>query len=447
MTQIVVIGADAAGASAASGIKRLQPDWDVIMCDAGEFSSYAACGLPYWAAGQIPHASALIARTPDQHKANGIDVRMGHTATNIDTAAGTVTVRSSEGEQTLGYDGLVIATGAEPLRPPIPGIDAPNVYAVHTIPGVQPLLDAMPPTGSKAVVVGAGFIGLEMAEAFLDRGLEVTVVDLAEHPMVSLDADMGQIVAEQMSAQGITGVFGQGVVEIKTSDAGEAFAVETESHTFPCDVVVLALGVRPRVAIAAEAGLPLGHSGGIATDDRQLVAENIYAAGDCVDTYHRLLGHTVVMPLGTHANKQGRIAGINLAGGDETFPGIIGTAITKVGRTCIARTGLTQRQCDDSGFNARSATITSAVIASYMPDPGRMMVKVTAARDSGRLLGAQIVGDRALAAKRIDTLATAIWNSMTASDLMNMDLSYAPPFSPVWDPVQMAARRLLATSD
>jgi NADPH-dependent 2,4-dienoyl-CoA reductase/sulfur reductase-like enzyme len=321
------------------------------------------------------------------------------------------------------------------------------VYAVHTIPGVQPLLDAMPPTGSKAVVVGAGFIGLEMAEAFLGRGLEVTVVDLAEHPMVSLDADMGQIVAEQMSAQGITGVFGQGVVEIKTSDAGEAFAVETESHTFPCDVVVLALGVRPRVAIAAEAGLPLGHSGGIATDDRQLVAENIYAAGDCVDTYHRLLGHTVVMPLGTHANKQGRIAGINLAGGDETFPGIIGTAITKVGRTCIARTGLTQRQCDDSGFNARSATITSAVIASYMPDPGRMMVKVTAARDSGRLLGAQIVGDRALAAKRIDTLATAIWNSMTASDLMNMDLSYAPPFSPVWDPVQMAARRLLATSD
>lgn len=446
MTRVVVIGADAAGASAAAGIKRTAPEWDVIMLDRGTYTSYAACGLPYWAAGQIPDKSQLVARSPEQHRANGIDVRLQHEVTGIDVAAGTLDVRQPEGEHVLGYDALLIATGAGPALPPVDGLEAPNVHAIHTIPGVQSLVESMPGSGAKAVVVGAGFIGLEMAEAFVDRGLDVTVVDLADHPMVSLDTDMGQLVAEQMAAQGITGIFGQALTRIVVGPDGLAESVETDSASFPCDVVVVALGVKPQVDLAVAAGLPIGHSGGIATDDHQQVVPGIYAAGDCVDTYHRLLGHTVVMPLGTHANKQGRVAGINIAGGDARFPGIIGTAITKVGRTCIARTGLSQKQSEASGFETTSVTSTTPVIAHYMPDPGRMTVKLTATVDNGRLLGAQIVGDRPLAAKRIDTAATAIWNSMTAEDLLNMDLSYAPPFSPVWDPVQIAARRLLSSS-
>lgn len=444
MTRIVVIGADAAGASAASGIKRAQPDWDVIMLDRGTYTSYAACGLPYWVAGQISQKSHLIARSPEQHRANGLDVRLKHDVTNIDVDAATVSVTSPDGELTLGYDGLMIATGAAPITPPVSGVHAPNVFAVHTISGVEPLVRAMPATGTRAVIVGAGFIGIEMAEAFLDRGLDVTVVDLADHPMVSLDSDMGALVDDRMGKQGVNGVFGHRLEGIVLDSQGLARAVETDGGTFPCDLVVLALGVRPQVGLAETAGLPLGPGGGIATDDRQQVSDGIYAAGDCVDTYHRLLGHTVVMPLGTHANKQGRVAGINMAGGDATFPGILGTAITKVGHTCIARTGLSQAQSEAAGYNAHSVTSTTPVIAGYMPDPGQMTVKLTADVETGQLLGGQIVGDRALAAKRIDTVATALWNSMSTSDLLNLDLSYAPPFSPVWDPVQIAARRLLS---
>lgn len=449
MTKIVVIGGDAAGASAASQIKRKQPDWDVVMFERGQITSYAACGLPYWVAGQIPTRDLLIARTPAEHRANGIDVRVGAEVVGLDPAAGTVTVRSQDGgEFEEGYDQVVIGTGAMPVSPPIPGSSAPNVGTIHTVPGTQVLLDRITDVGApprRAVVVGAGFIGIEMAEAFLDCGIQVTVIDQADQPMVSLDPDMGAVLAQRMAVQQIACEFGQAVREIELDGDGLARAVVTDAGRYPCDVVVLALGVRPNTALARDAGLPLGPAGGLLTDRRQQVLGHagIWAAGDCVESYHRLLRRTVHVPLGTHANKQGRVVGLNATGGYATFPGIIGTAITKVGSTHVARTGLTQRQAAEAGFDAVAAIVQTPVIAGYMPDHGLMATKLLAERGTGRLLGGQIVGDQVGAAKRIDTLVMAIWSGFTAEDLIGADLSYAPPSSPVWDPVQTAARRVL----
>lgn len=449
MTKIVVIGGDAAGASAGSQIKRKQSTWDVVMLERGQVTSYAACGLPYWVAGQVPRRDQLIARTPEGHRANGIDVRLGAEVVGIDPAAGTVTVHSAGGGETVeGYDQLVIGTGAMPVRPPIPGSSAPNVGTVHTVPGTQLLLDRITEADAplrRAVVVGAGFIGIEMAEAFLDRGIDVTVIDQADQPMVSLDPDMGAVLAQRMAVQGVACEFGQAVRELELDGDGLARAVLTDAGRYPCDVVVLALGVRPNTAVAGEAGLPLGPAGGLLTDRRQQVLGHpgIWAAGDCVESYHRLLRRTVHVPLGTHANKQGRVVGLNAAGDYATFPGIIGTAITKVGGTHVARTGLTEAQAAEAGFDAVAAIVQTPVIAGYMPDPGVMATKLLAERGTGRLLGGQIVGDQVGAAKRIDTVVMAIWTGLTAEDLIGADLSYAPPSSPVWDPVQTAARRIL----
>ncbi|MDQ1247642.1 MAG: hypothetical protein QG597_2013 [Actinomycetota bacterium] len=421
------------------------------MFERGQITSYAACGLPYWVAGQVPRQDMLIARTPRQHRARGIDVRLGTEVVGIDPRASSVTVRTQDGQESIeGYDQLVIGTGALPVRPPIPGSQAPNVATVHTVPGTQDLVDQLTRSGSaprRAVVVGAGFIGIEMAEAFLDRGIAVTVIDQATHPMVSFDPDMGAVLAESMADQGVACAFGQAVREVELDEAGLAQAVLTDAGRYPCELVVLALGVRPNTGIAIEAGLPVGDSGGLLTDRRQQVRdhEDIWAAGDCVETYHRLLRTTVHMPLGTHANKQGRVLGLNVAGEYATFPGIIGTAITKVGTAHLSRTGLTEAQAAQAGFDAVAAKVQTSVIAGYMPNPGRMITKVLAERGTGRLLGGQIIGDRVGAAKRIDTLAMAIWTGFTAEDLTGADLSYAPPFSPTWDPVQTAARRLLPT--
>lgn len=442
MTKIVVVGGDAAGATAASVAKRRQPEWDVVVLERGEITSYAACGLPYWLAGQIPQRESLIARTPERHRANGLDVRTGATAVGIDVAAGTVRVRSGDHEYDEGYDHLVLATGANPIVPPIPGADAPNVGVVHTVPGSQRILDEIEAGARRAVVVGGGFIGIEMAEAFTDRGIAVTVLDLAPAPMTVLDPDMSAEVATMMAANGIDCAFGQPAREIELDSRGRAVAVRTDADRYPCDLVVLAVGMRPASDLAAGAGLPLGRAGGILVDRRQRVRgqANIWAAGDCSLTYHRLLREDVPVPLGTHANKQGRVAGTAITGGSLTFPGVIGTAITKVGTCHIGRTGLTEAEAAAAGFATSTGRATTNVIAHYMPDHGTMTTKVVAESGTGRLLGGQIVGDQPGAAKRIDTLATAIWNCMTAEELVGMDLSYAPPFSPVWDPVQTAAR-------
>jgi NADPH-dependent 2,4-dienoyl-CoA reductase/sulfur reductase-like enzyme len=445
MSRLVVVGGDAAGASAASQAKKRCPDLDVVMFERGRASSYSACGIPYWISGAVESESALVARTPEQHRAAGLDVRMRTEVVGIDLDRRTVHWRELDSgrEGTEGFDDLVYATGSVPARPPVPGIDATGVYGVQVLDdGAALLAELDSGRVRRVVVVGGGYIGLEIAEACRVRGLDVTVVDLSATPVGTFDPDVGTFIADAVREHGIRLVLSDGVAAVDVDRDGHARAVVTRSgRELPADLVVLGLGVRPNVRLAQEAGIPLGTSGGIAVDVRMRTrAEGVWAAGDCVESVHRVSGERVVVALGTHANKQGRVAGINIGGGYATFPGVIGTAVTKICDTEVARTGLSSREAEAAGFSFVTAVVDSTTKAGYFPGAQPIRVKMIAERRSGRLLGAQIVGRQA-AAKRIDALAICIWNEMSVGEVLGLDLSYAPPFAPVWDPVLIAARK------
>ncbi len=446
MDRLVVIGGDAAGMSAASQArKRRGPDeLQIVAFERGRATSYSACGIPYWISGEVEREEQLVSRSPEAHRRNHIDVRTRTEVVGIDLSARRVQARDLDTgrEYTEPFDDLVYAAGSVPARPPVPGIDASGVYGVQTLDDGAALRAALTPEVRRVVIVGGGYIGLEVAEACQVRGLQVTVVDRSATPVGMFDPDVGAFIAKAVRGLGVELVLGDAVAEIATDDDGRACAVHTASgRQLPADVVVLGLGVRPNVALARDAGIPLGPSGGIAVDHRMRTqAKGVWAAGDCVESIHRLSGQRVVVALGTHANKQGRVAGINLGGGYATFPGVIGTAITKVCDVEVSRTGLSEAEAEAAGYRFVSAVVDSTTKAGYFPGAQPIRVKLVAEKRTGRLLGAQIVG-RNDAAKRIDVLATAIWNEMHVDDVLSLDLSYAPPFSPVWDPVLIAARK------
>ncbi|MFI1167889.1 FAD-dependent oxidoreductase [Streptomyces sp. NPDC020801] len=454
--RLVVIGGDAAGMSAASQARRLRgPDeLEIVAFERGHFTSFSACGIPYWVGGDVAERDELIARTPEEHRARHIDLRMRTEVTEIDVAAGRVRARdvdSGAGSWT-SYDKLVIATGARPVRPDMPGVDAPGVHGVQTLDDGEALLDSLarargrsssaPP---RAVVVGAGYIGVEMAEALIKRGYEVTVVSSGEEPMSTLDPDMGRLVHEAMEGLGITMVDNTEVTKVLTADDGRVRAVAAEDAEYPADVVVLGIGVRPESGLARAAGLPLGAHGGLLTDRAMRVRghENIWAGGDCVEVLDLVSGQQRHVPLGTHANKHGQVIGTNVGGGYATFPGVVGTAVSKVCDLEIARTGLREKDARRVGLRFETVTVESTSRAGYYPGALPMTVKMLAERRTGRLLGVQIVG-REGAAKRVDVAAVALTAGMTVEQMTALDLGYAPPFSPVWDPVLVAARRAAA---
>jgi NADPH-dependent 2,4-dienoyl-CoA reductase/sulfur reductase-like enzyme len=445
--RLVVIGGDAAGMSAASQARRLRgpDDLEILAFERGNFTSFAACGIPYWIAGMIDERDELIARRPEVFREKQhIDVRTRHEVVGIDTDARTVTVRDLDaGEEAQhGYDQLLVATGATPVRPPVPGMDADGVFGVQTLDHGQQVLDALAARDpQRAVVVGAGYIGIEMAEAMKLRGLEVHVVEMAPQPMATMDAELGEKIADAMRGMGITLHLATAVEGIETGADGWVRAVATADGTIEADLVVLGTGTRPFSDLARDAGIPLGPSCGIVTDRRQRTpVDGVWAAGDCAETFHRVSKQPVSLALGTIANKQGRIAGLNLGGSYGAFPGVLGTAVTKVCDVEIARTGLGEEAAQEAGFEVVTASIDATTRAHYYPEAKPITIKVVAERGTGKLLGAQIVGQEG-AAKRIDVFATALWNEMTVDDLLNVDLSYAPPFSPVWDPVLIAARK------
>ncbi|MGW8731393.1 FAD-dependent oxidoreductase [Streptomyces sp. NPDC055808] len=448
--RLVVIGGDAAGMSAASQARRLKgPDeLEIVAFERSGFTSYSACGIPYWVGGDVPGHDDLIARTPEEHRERGIDLRMRTEVTELDVAGRRVRSRdlASGAEEWTSYDKLVIATGARPVRPALPGIDSPGVHGVHTIDDGRALLESLDAAGERrAVVVGGGYIGIEMAEALLGRGFEVTLLTRGAEPMHSLDPDMGHRLTEAMERSGIRVVTGAEVTKVLTGDSGRVRAVATESREYPADVVVLGLGVTPGTDLARAAGLPLGESGGLRTDTSMRVRghEDIWAGGDCVEVFDLVSGRHRFIALGTHANKHGQVIGSNVAGGYGTFPGVVGTAVTKVCETEVARTGLSEGQAREEGLQYVTATIESTNTAGYYPGAALMTVKMLAERRTGRLLGVQIVGG-AGAAKRIDVAAVALTARMTVDQMTALDLAYAPPFSSVWDPVLVAARKAVS---
>jgi len=443
--RFVVVGGDAAGMTAASQARRrASPDeLEIVAFERGEHTSYSACGIPYFVGGVVDSADDLVARTPEEHRQRGIDVRTRHEVTAIDIQRRVIEVRRLDDDSatTEPFDDLLIATGATPVRPKLPGIDAQGIFGVQTLDdgiAVRAAVDEHKP--KHAVVVGGGYIGLEIAEALVHRGIDTALVDGALQPMGTLDPDMGELVANALRKLGVVVHLEERAEGFEVVD-GNVRAVRTAISEIPADIVVLGLGVTPNSALAHAAGLMTGDSGGIVVDDHMRTsADGVWAAGDCVETFHRVSRKQVAIALGTHANKQGLVVGVNVTGGDAAFPGVLGTAVSKVCEYEVARTGLNEREARDAGFDAVAVTIESTSRAGYMPDAPTLRVKMVTDRPTGRVLGLQIVG-REGAAKRIDIAAVAIWNEMTAAELVYVDLGYAPPFSPLWDPVLVAARK------
>ncbi len=447
--RVVVIGGDAGGMSAASQAlrvaKRHGRTLDIVVLERGHWTSYSACGIPYWVAGVVEGPDELVARTPEEHRKNGIDVRMRTEAVRIDPGSRVVDFVNRENDEpgTIEFDQLIIATGAEPIRPDIPGIDSVGIHGVQTLDDGADLLDRLDENDPKrAVVVGGGYIGIEMAEAMIERGLDVTVIDKASEPMSTLDPDLGRQVHDAMEGMGIEVETDTPVEGFEAGDDGIVQAVVAGGRTYPTDIVVLGIGVRPAASLARDAELPVGDHGGLQVDDRMRVEgqDGIWAAGDCVECFDRVARTSVHVPLGTHANKQGRVLGTNLGGGNAIFPGVVRTAISKVCDLEVARSGLREKDAQRAGLEFITATTESTTRAGYFPGAKPMTVKVLAEKPGGRLLGAQIVGRKG-SAKRIDVLALALWTALTVAELAMVDLSYAPPFSPVWDPVLIAARK------
>ena len=447
--RVVVIGGDAGGMSAASQALRTAKKHgrtlDFVVLERGHWTSYSACGIPYWAAGTVDGPDELVTRTPEEHRQRGIDVRMRTEAVRIDLGRRAVEFvdRENDGRRSVEFDHLVVATGAEPIRPDVPGIDSGGIHGVQTLDDGAALIDRLANDDPKrAVIIGGGYIGIEMAEAMVHRGLDVTVIDKAAEPMSSLDPDLGRQVHEAMEGMGIEVETDTPVEGFEAGDDGSVQAVHAGGRAFPADIVVLGIGVKPATSLAEDAGLPIGEHGGLRVDDRMRVdgSDGIWAAGDCVETFDRVARAPVYVPLGTHANKQGRVLGTNLAGGDVVFPGVVRTAISKVCDLEVARTGMREKDAQRAGLDFITATTESTTRAGYFPGAEPMTVKVLAEKQNGRLLGAQIVGRKG-SAKRIDVFALALWTELPVSELAQVDLSYAPPFSPVWDPVLIAARK------
>ncbi|MCC5950529.1 MAG: FAD-dependent oxidoreductase [Acidimicrobiia bacterium] len=437
--RLVVIGGDAGGMAAASTARRRRDDLEIVALEKDTRTSYSACGIPYHVGGLVPELDDLVARTPQEFRdRQRIDVRLRSEAVGVDLADRSVEVRDHAHERTyrLGFDQLLIGTGARPVRPPLPGIDEPWVRGVQNLDDAAALLDVARDLRCEQVaVVGGGYIGLEMAEAFVQWGADVAVVEAGPQVMRTLDPDMAALVVEAMERHGVD-------VHVNTPVAAiERGRILTEDDDeLPADLVVLGLGVTPNAELAGDAGLVLGHRGAIEVDHRQRTsAEGVWAAGDCATSFHLVRQERVHVALGTVANRQARVAGINIGGGYATFGGVVGTAMTRLCSTEIARTGVNEAEAQAAGFEYVVGRIESTTKSRYMPKSAPITVKVLAEVGTGRLLGGQIVGGEG-SAKRIDTLATAITAGFDLDDMVNLDLGYCPPLSPVWDPVVQACR-------
>ena len=439
--RLLVIGGDAGGMAAAAQARRLRPDpkdLEIVAFEKGTRTSYSACGIPFRVGGLVDDLDDLVARTPAQFAEQDIAVHTGHEVTAIDLDAGAIAVHDLDGGgiRHEPFDHLLIGTGARPTRPQLPGIDLDFVHGVQTLDDAERLLGhAEDSRCSKVVVVGGGYIGLEMAEAFMQWGAQVTVVEHGQQVLRSLDPDMSELVLEAMRRHHI---------DVRLGVAVEGFEpgrVLTDGDPIEADLVILGIGVTPNSELAEAAGIELGVRRSIRVDARQRTsAEHVWAAGDCCESRHLITGEPVFVALGTVANRMARCAGINIGGGYARNQGVLGSAVTKLCDTEIGRTGLSEREAVAAGYEVGVGRVESSTKAGYYPGAEPVVVKVVAERGTSRLLGGQVVGGPG-SAKRIDVLAVAITAGMTAQDLELSDFSYAPPFGPVWDPIMIAARQ------
>lgn len=441
MANLIVVGGVAAGMSAASKARRMDPSLRVIALERSPFVSYGACGMPYNLLRPDVPMERLVVISPEEFRdKRGIDVRVQIEVESIDPENRVVRARDRRSGQveTLEWDALVYATGAEAIRPPWPGIDLDGVFALRDLGDGKAVKDFLARRAPRrAVVIGGGYIGLEMAHVLADLGLGVTVVERLPTILAGWEPQAIAPVREALVAGGVTLMEGVAVQGFQGT-GGRVAAVDTDGPEVAADLVVVAVGVRPSTALAAQSGIALGTRGAVAVDrELRTNVPGIWAAGDCAEQWHRLLQRPSWVPLGTNANKQGRIAGENAAGGHAVWEGMIGTAVFRTLGIDAARTGLGQDEARAAGIDVAVSVIDGWDAAHGMADRHPIRILLVSRKDDGRVVGAQLVGGGV--AKRCDVLATAIWAGMTVRDVGNLDLAYAPPFSPVWDPVLVAA--------
>ena len=441
MKKIVIIGGVAGGASAAARIRRLDEQAEIIMLERSGYVSYANCGLPYYIGGEIEDKSKLTLQTPQSFKNRfGIDVRVRHEAQEIDVQRKLVRVKNLEtGEvEELPYDKLVLSPGARPSRPNLPGVEDEAVLTLRTVEDTFHIREFVERRAPKsAVVVGGGYIGLEMAENLIRLGVQVTILEMAEHVLAPLDYDMACEVHAYLRSKGVE-LMRRTTVTGFSRQGDRLFVSLQDAQPLPADLVILATGVTPETTLAKEAGLELGLRGAIVVDEHMRTSnEDIYAVGDAVQVRHFVSGAPVLLPLAGPANKQGRIAADNICGKDSRFEGSQGSSIVKIFDMTVATTGLNETSAKAQGLPCDKVRLYSASHATYYPGATNMSIKVVFSPQDGKILGAQIVGFEGVD-KRIDVLATAIRAGMTDADLAELELSYAPPYSSAKDPVNMA---------
>ena len=448
--RIAIIGGDAAGMSAASLIARRHGDAvSVSVFERSSVVSYAACGLPYHVSGEIDDATTLLVREHEHFTRQGIDLHLGQEVVDLDPGEGVLTTEdTSTGSRCdHAFDKVLIATGARARVPRIPGTDAPNVFSIRHYDDGVALADHVEAAGPlHATVVGAGYLGLEMAEALTTRGLAVTLVEAASQVFPGLDPDLSTLIVDELWAHDVDLFLDNPLQAIELDDDGRACAIHLKEHTLATDVVVLALGSEPVVELAERAGVALDATGAIAVDrSMRTNLDNVWAAGDCASTHHRVTSDRAWVPLGPTANKQGRVAGAAMMGEPAAFAGVVGTSLVKVFDLHVGRTGLNEAEARRHDLDPIATTITSDDIAHYYPGSKPTTIQLIADR-AHRLLGAQVVG-RSGVAGRVNVLATALSAGMTIDDVAELDLGYAPPFAPVWDPVLVAANKAIAARE
>jgi NADPH-dependent 2,4-dienoyl-CoA reductase/sulfur reductase-like enzyme len=443
----VIIGGVAAGMSAASKIRSLDREAPVMVFERGGFVSFAACGMPYLIEGKVPSSSELVVYDSRFFKEKrDIDVLVQQEVTKIDPASKTVSTRNvtTGEERQYHYAKLLIATGARAVLPPIKNSGLNGIFTLRALEdgiAIQSFINTAAP--QRALIIGAGNIGMELAEAFTERGIRVTLVEKMPNILGSMDDEIDAVVEEELRNNRVTLIKSQAVTEFIGENSRVKAAVLEGGETIETDVALIGAGIKPNSEVAREAGLELGQAGAIRVNERMETSiPDIYAAGDCAEVHHLVYHRNVYMPLGTTANKQGRVAGENMAGRISRFPGVVGTAIFKVFNLEVGRTGLTERDARREGLEYVTNVIEHNSRAHYYPGGSKIRVKLIAAKKSGQLLGAQMVGKEGVA-KRLDVFATGLTTGMTVEEFSNLDLGYAPPFAPVYDPILVASSELL----
>ncbi|RJS78099.1 NADH oxidase [Candidatus Bathyarchaeota archaeon] len=436
--RIVIIGAHAAGVDAASAARKTDRTAEITLITKQRQAGYSPCGIPFVLGRHIPSFDKLIVFPQSYFQMMKLNLMLETTATNIDTKAKTVEIQDKTGTQkTLEYDSLILTTGSYPFVPPIKGREKQGVYVLKTIEDGKKIDQAIENSKS-AVVVGAGLIGLETAVAFVERGLKTTVVELLPQVLPAmLDADMAKIVQNMLEEKGMRIITGHAVDEILGEE--KVTGVSVAGEQIPCDIVVVATGVRANTELAKNAGITIGETRGIKTNMRmETSVKDVYAAGDCAESVHLVTGRPTLSQLGTTAVRQAKVAGTNAAGGYAIFPGVLGSAVTKFFDTEIGVTGLTEFFAKRVGLETVTGTITSKTRPEYYPGGLPIKIKLVVEKETERIVGVQMIGGEQVT-QRVNALSFAIQKQMTVRDLAKADTAYAPPLNETWEPMVLAA--------